>query len=250
MNATKDYVNATAAKSPGGEEHVWYALRPEVRSPPLRLSDLKQLAQRQQLRHDDFVWHPSWETWRPAGDLAELFTSRGPERAHSEARPALKERARTELRSYVIISAYIWVMLNLMHLHEAVLAGTYHFNLISHGWSIVNALILGKVILIAEALHVGERIANRMPAIAVFIKSFLFGAAILVFHLAEHIVTALWHGQPLAVALDVFRTEGVYQSVMTAAIVSIALVPYVLIKEIEKRTGQKDLLLLAVGLKR
>jgi hypothetical protein len=37
---------------------------------------------------------------------------------------------------------------------------------------------------------------------------------------------------------------------MTAAIVSIALVPYVLIKEIEKRTGQKDLLLLAVGLKR
>lgn len=233
-----------------GEEHVWYAFRPELRSPPLRLSDLKHLAQMRMLRQDDFIWHPSWENWRPAGEMSDLFVPRGADPVKSGVHPGIKDRARAELRSYLIVTVYIWVILNLMHLHEAILAGTYHFSLISHGWSIINALILGKVILIAEVLHIGDRVAERMPAFAVLIKSLMFGATIILFHFAELVVTAMWRGEPFARALEVFRTEGLHHSVLTAAIVAIALVPYVLIKEIEKRTGQSDLLLLAVGLKR
>jgi hypothetical protein len=235
---------------PAAEEPVWYAFRPEMRSPPLRLSDLQQLAQTRLLRQDDFIWHPTWDAWRRAGEMADLFALKRPDGAAREPQPGLKDRARTELRSYLIISGYIWLMLNLMHLHEAMLAGTYHFSLISHGWSIVNALILGKVILIAEAFHAGDRLAMRMPAFAVLIKSLMFGAAIIVFHLVERLVTALWDGQSFASALVLLRAEGVHHSLLTAAIVAIALAPYVLIKEIEKRTGQSDLLLLAVGLKR
>jgi hypothetical protein len=232
------------------EEPVWYALRPEMRSPPLRLSDVRHLAHTRLLRHDDFLWHPSWDTWRPASEMADLFPPKGAEPGGTGAHAGFKDRARAELRSYLIITGYIWVILSLMHLHDAMLSGTYHFSLTKHGWSIINALILGKVVLIAEALHMGDRLAKRMPAFAVLLKSLVFGAAIIVFHFAEQVVTALWQGQSFSHALEVFQAEGFHKSLLTAAIVSIALIPYVLIKEIEKRTGQSDLLLLAVGLKR
>lgn len=62
-----------AAPLPPLDPAVWYALRPEIRSHPPRLADLKLLAAQQQLRHDDFIWHPAWETWRPAHELAGLF---------------------------------------------------------------------------------------------------------------------------------------------------------------------------------
>ncbi|MCU0953240.1 MAG: DUF4339 domain-containing protein [Hyphomicrobium sp.] len=250
MISKQDHMNPTGQRMPAAEEQVWYALRPEKRSPPLRLSDLRHLAQTRLLREDDFLWHPSWETWRPASEMADLFAHAGAAPAGGGAHAGLKDRARAEMRSYLIITGYIWVILMLMHLHEAMLSGAYHFSLVKHGWAIVNALILGKVVLIAEALHMGDRLAKRMPAFAVLLKSVVFGAAIIVFHFAERVVTAWWQGQSFLGALEIVRNEGLHNSLLTAAIVSIALVPYVLIKEIEKRTGQSDLLLLAVGLKR
>lgn len=62
-----------AAPLPPLDPVVWYALRPEIRSHPPRLADLKLLAAQQQLRHDDFIGDPAWETWRPAHELAGLF---------------------------------------------------------------------------------------------------------------------------------------------------------------------------------
>lgn len=268
MNAGADSRFDHAASMPPVDPAVWYALRPEIRSHPLRLADLKLLAAQQQLRHDDFIWHPAWESWRPAHELAGLFadTAHGAPPAtvaqaslattldgHSEPhnkKVNLKERAQHELRAYVVITVYAWTILNLLRLHEALLADSYHFGLQAHGLTIVTALILGKVVLIAEALHFGERTARRAPGFAILIKSILFALAILLFHAAEHIVTALWHGEAFRAELLSIDMAQVRRSLIMSAIITIALMPYFLIKEIERRTGETDLLLMAVGLKR
>jgi hypothetical protein len=247
---------------------VWYALRPEIRSHPLCLADLKVLAAQQQLRRDDFIWHPAWDTWRFAHELPGLFddaaqiASAAPvAQAHgttvgtgrSDTRTPthdLKERARHELRSYVVITVYVWTILSLLRLHETLLADSYHVGLQAHGLAIVNALIIGKVVLIAEALRVGDRAARRAPAFAILIKSLFFALAIVLFHATEHIVTELWHGAALNADLFVVDAENARRSLIMAAIMTIALMPYFLIKEIERRTGEADLLLMAVGLKR
>jgi hypothetical protein len=257
-----------AAPMPSLEQPVWYALRPEIRSHPLRLSDLKRLAAQQQLRHEDFIWHPAWETWRPAHELSGLFPNAAngvppspaakaplPHAVQGQSDPRstkdnFKERARHELRAYVVITVYAWTILSLLRLHEALLADSYHVGLQAHGRTIVTALILGKVVLIAEALRFGERTARRAPGFAILIKSIIFAFAILLFHAAEHIATALWHGEAFRAELLLIDIAQVRRSLIMTAIITIALMPYFLIKEIERRTGERDLLLMAVGLRR
>lgn len=162
----------------------------------------------------------------------------------------LKERARHELRSYAVITVYVWTILSLLRLHETLLAESYHVGLQVHGFAIVNALIIGKVVLIAEALRVGDRTAQRAPAFAILIKSVFFAIAVLLFHATEHVVTELWHGAALNADLLMVDAAQARHSLIMAAIITIALMPYFLIKEIERRTGEADLLLLAIGLKR
>jgi hypothetical protein len=268
MNAGADNRFDHTASLPSHDPAVWYAFRPEIRSHPLRMADLKLLADQQQLRHDDFIWHPTWKTWRPAHELTGLFTDRVPGAppapvvqssianigdVRSDPRTAnrnLKDRARHELRSYIVITAYIWTILSLLRLHETLLADSYHVGLQAHGFAIVTALILGKVVLIAEALRVGERTAERVPALAILIRSVLFALAILLFHATEHIVTELWDGAEMNSDLLMVDEAQARRSLIMAAIMTIALMPYFLIKEIERRTGEVDLLLMAVGLKR
>lgn len=249
------------------EEPVWYVLRPEIRSGALRYAELRLLIEQEKLRIDDLIWHPGWEQWRPALEVPGLFpialgdpVPAAPPRENAEAsRPAnaeptkmqdLKTRAKHELRSYLIITAYTWSILSLLRLHETLIASAYGFDLKAQGWPIVTALILGKVVLIAEALRVGERVAIRMPGFAILIKSLFFAASILLFHAAEHVVTAWWHGEAITMGLSSLDGTNLKRSLMIAAIITIALIPYFLVKEIERRTGESDLLLLAIGLKR
>ncbi|MBY0226028.1 MAG: DUF4339 domain-containing protein [Hyphomicrobium sp.] len=268
MNAGADSRYVHGAVQPSPDPAVWYALRPEVRSHPLSLADLKLLATQQQLRRDDLIWHPAWDTWRFAHELPGLFDSSGhiapaASVAQAHGTPAgegrtdtritkqnLKDRARHELRSYVVITVYIWMILSLLRLHETLLADSYHVGLQAHGLAIVNALILGKVVLIAEALRVGDRTAQRAPAFAILIRSIFFALAIVLFHVTEHVVSELWHGAALNADLLMVDAANARRSLIMAAITTIALMPYFLIKEIERRTGEADLLLMAVGLKR
>lgn len=238
------------------DEPVWYALRPEVRLGAMRFSDLRSLVGEGRLRADDYIWQPAWQEWKPAHQIAGLFPPSTPKPAsglpvapHGTVHSTLnlKERARNELRSYLVITAYIWAVLVLLRLHESMVASSYGLKLEDHGWKIVTALVLGKVVLLAEALHAGDRLARRVPALAVSIKSLLFALSILLFHGIEHVLSALWHGEPFAEAFD---DVNVQRAATMMGIATLTLVPYFLIREIEQRTGQRDLLLLAIGLKR
>lgn len=263
MDTFRDHdPSAAILPPPLPEEPVWFALRPEVRSGALRFSELRHLAEQQQLRPDDLVWRHGWTSWFPAyqvqGLLPPVRTQIEPPAAphHSTspsrtaARQSVKERAQHEFRAYLVISTYIWAVLTLLRLHERVLAGTYGFSVANEGWTVVTALILGKVVLIAEMLRAGEYVARRVPALGIVLKALIFASAILLFHLGEHLVIEAWNGRSLAEAIGLPSTDAIAKDLMKIGLMAIALIPYFLIKEIEKRTGQTDLILIAVGLKR
>lgn len=234
---------------------IWRALRPEVHSGDLRWQDLKLLADRRILQPNDYVWNPSWDAWRAAGEVPGLFNlpvSLNSKHAQAMAPTpkTIKERVRHEFQSYLIITGYIWAILAVLRLHEALMADAYNFNYESQGRAIVIALVLGKVVLIAEALRLGDGLGERVPAFSIAIRSVLFAAAILAFHACEEVAVGLWHGRNLGSIADDLSAHVIWRSGLLAGLMAIALVPYFLIKEIENRTGQSDLLLLAMGIKR
>ena len=75
----------------------------------------------------------------------------------------LKQRAYHEMKEFLIIALYLWVVLGLLLLYKSVILNQ-GISYLDHGVALVNALVLGKFVLIARAFHLGEQ-ANDAPLI-------------------------------------------------------------------------------------
>lgn len=69
----------------------------------------------------------------------------------------LKEKAIEEFRSFFIMALYLWFVFSLMLLNEAVILKKPNINFLAQGFAIINALVLAKVMLIADDLGFGRR---------------------------------------------------------------------------------------------
>jgi hypothetical protein len=67
-------------------------------------------------------------------------------------------------------------------------------------FAIVNALIFGKVILIAQTLEFGTSLERRALIWIVLGKSLIFAILLVAFHIVEQAIRAWFKSQPLSVA--------------------------------------------------
>jgi len=77
------------------------------------------------------------------------------EGALHERKRDLKQRIFDEVVKFATIVFYLWVMFGTFALHESVVSEKDHINFHFYGFAFVNALIMGKVMLVAEDLHFG-----------------------------------------------------------------------------------------------
>jgi hypothetical protein len=82
----------------------------------------------------------------------------------AEQKRRSKERAISEARKFAEFVAYLWIVISLFDLHKLIvlrqqqLESQFGFRL---GVNLVNALVLGKVMLIGEGFHLAERFKGR-----------------------------------------------------------------------------------------
>jgi hypothetical protein len=84
----------------------------------------------------------------------------------SEAKRTLKQKAVHEVREYLVISLYLFVVFSLLVFHKSVILGERHIDFALHGFALINALALAKVMLVAQELRMQNgrgRIYPRKP---------------------------------------------------------------------------------------
>lgn len=69
--------------------------------------------------------------------------------------------ARTELRNYWITFLYLAVFFTAFTAYERLILDEYAFGYLAHGTSLLGALILAKIILIGDAMHLGHKMEHR-----------------------------------------------------------------------------------------
>ena len=238
------------------ETLVWYVHRPEIRSGALRLADLKRLARSGALKPKDLVWHQGWDKWIPAESVSDLnpdFGSATAEKVTVSAEPityshaegssnigTIKQKLIHEIVSYAAITAFLLIVLLLLKMYEQVVLDRYGIRPDDQSSLIVNALVLGKVILIAEVIRLGNRVSTIAPIFSIVIRSFLFALALFAFHVLEDILIAYWHGNPPFSGLSDF--ENYKQDLAVVTIMTIALLPYHAFKELQNATGNTKLI--------
>ena len=109
------------------------------------------------------------------------------------ASSSFKEKAIEELRMFWVIAVYLAVMLGAFAWYRRFVLSESGISYFHYGASIIEALILAKVILIGQALGVGRKFEDSPLIWSVLFKSVVFAVFIALFAILEHLIECLVH---------------------------------------------------------
>jgi hypothetical protein len=152
-----------------------------------------------------------------------------------------KERLLEELRNLSFTVIYLWVLLSVFVLHRAMILADYHISQPEKfGFAFINALILAKFILIAEAFHAGERSHNKPLLTAILFKSALFSMILVVCHIVEELLVRMWHGKSIGQSLPEISGATLREIFSLGIIMFVVLIPFFATKEIIRVLGKDE----------
>ena len=104
-------------------------------------------------------------------------------------------------------------------------------------FAIINALILAKVVLVAEDLRLGNRFMDHALIYSVLDKSFIFAVALACFHLLEGVIVASLRARPLSESLVDFGRGDLKGIASTGALVFASFIPFFMFREAARVIG-------------
>ena len=154
---------------------------------------------------------------------------------------SLKQRAYHELKEFLVIAFYLWVVFGLFLLYKSVILGEEHISYLAHGVAIINALVLGKFVLIARAFHLGDR-ANEAPLVyPTLVKSALFSVLLACCKILEDAVVGLYHGRSFSDSIADIG-GGTFKGILTLTVLRfVLLIPFFAFGELQRVLGEGKL---------
>lgn len=114
---------------------------------------------------------------------------------------SLKEKALDEMKKYLTLTLYLWVLFALLGFYRRLLLKEYDIDPWTQSYAIVNALVFAKVMLLGEIIDLGARLRKRVFVWVVLGRTALFTALLMAFHVVEEAIRALIKGEPVATSL-------------------------------------------------
>ena len=156
----------------------------------------------------------------------------------------LKERAISETKKFAVIVAYLWMLFVLLQLHRLMILRELNpLGSISYrvGFALINALILGKVILIAQAFHMGEGFKNRPLVCAILFRSIVFAVLLISFDILEEVLVGLFRHKTVSESIPALGGGGVGGMLLVGLMAFIVLIPFFSFTEVARVLGEDDL---------
>ncbi len=149
----------------------------------------------------------------------------------------LKQKAVHELKEFLLISLYLWVVFGMFVLYKSVVlasVGHHEIDFAAHGFALVNALVLAKFMLIARAFHLGES-ANDSPLIyPTLLKSALFAVVLGCFKILEDAAVGYFRGKSFSESIADLG-GGTLKGILTLTVILfVVLIPLVAVGELNR----------------
>jgi hypothetical protein len=154
-----------------------------------------------------------------------------------QSKRSLATRAKDQLRNFVLMFFYLWVVFGLFVVHESIVLSQHQINYQFHGLAVVNALIFAKVMLAAEDLRLGHRLHDQPLICTILFKSLLFAVVLIAFHMVEHVLVGVWNGRPVARSIADVGADKLGRIVSLGLVTTVALIPFFILREISRVIG-------------
>lgn len=159
--------------------------------------------------------------------------------SHPEGRSNhLKARALEETRRFAVMFVYLWILFGLFVLNERVILQQRGIGFSMQGFAVFNALVLAKVMLIAEDLRIAGWLRPRPLIYPIVGESLIFTAMFICFHIAEHVVIGLFKGETVTSSVPAIGGGGLAGLLTVAVIFFVALIPFFAFRAVGRELGE------------
>jgi hypothetical protein len=152
----------------------------------------------------------------------------------SDSKRNLKARALHEFVRFATMFAYLWAMFLLFQLHQYFILAQHGIPFTQYGVGFVNALVLAKVMLVADDLRLGEWGGRRPLIYPVLLRSVLFAIVFIVFDILEKMLIGVFRGKGVSESIESFGGGGILGGIVVAIIIGFALVPFFAFVEVSR----------------
>jgi hypothetical protein len=142
-----------------------------------------------------------------------------------------------ELTRFLVMFLYLWVIFGLFVLYKNIILQHQGANFSAHGFAVINALVLAKVMLVAEDLQLGRWLRGRPLIYRIIFETFLFSILFICAHAVERVVVGLFNDRDIAESLPSFGGGGVLGLICIALILFFALMPFFAFTNIRRELG-------------
>lgn len=145
------------------------------------------------------------------------------------------------MKEFFLIALYLWVVFGLFLLYKSVLLDEEHISFLAHGLALINALAFAKVILIARALHLGEKFDDAPLIYPTLLKSASFAVLLACCKILED--AGVGHLRGLSFQQSISDIGGgTWKSILTLTLLLFfTLIPFFAIGELQRVLGEGKL---------
>lgn len=153
------------------------------------------------------------------------------------AHPSMKQRAVEETKKLVTITIFLFLFLEAVAIYRSLILAEYGIDYARVGYVAVEALVLAKVILLGDLMHVGERSHGRRMVVTILYKTVAFAILVGVFKVLEHFVVGLVHGKGPAAVWAELEGQNRDELLARALLLFVAFIPFFMLREISRVLG-------------
>lgn len=156
-------------------------------------------------------------------------------------RSTLKQKAIEQMKEFSFIALYLWLVFSLFIVYKSVILTEYHIAFAYHGFALINALALGKIMLVAKDLHLGEQFDDAPLIYPTLLKSAIFTVVLACFKIAEDVAIGVYHGKSFGDSIADLG-GGTLQAILSLTVLLfVILVPFVGFGELQRVLGEGKL---------
>lgn len=143
-----------------------------------------------------------------------------------------------EVGEYAIIVIYLTLVFAAFTQYRRLLLATHDITYTNYGIAVIEAFILGKVIMIGALFRLGRGLEQRPLIVPTIYKTVVFSLLVVAFTLAEHGFKGLWVGNGFSAGVAGLLDKGHHELLAKALVVFVALFPFFAIRELARVIGK------------
>jgi hypothetical protein len=163
------------------------------------------------------------------------------DQANRSQRRSVKLFLLDEGRKFLSIFLYLSIVFGVLVLHEWVVLSSEHLTYRFYGFALINALILAKIMLVAEGLHFAERFQGRPLVFPILYKALAFTVLLMGAYVIEETAVGMFHGSSAAQAIPKIGGGTIGGIAAVTTIMCVALIPFFAFRELSRVFGDAEL---------